>query len=75
MSMDQAALFLAQSILVMMGFVVITVGILIINNLLSKHWKPVKFLRFEPVQTAFMTQEQYDAMMSSQEQKVETKQK
>jgi len=42
MDMDQAAVFLAGSILTMLGFVVLVVGILTINNLFSKYWKPVK---------------------------------
>lgn len=39
MDMDQAAVFLAGSILTMMGFIVVTIGIIVINNLISKYWK------------------------------------
>jgi hypothetical protein len=39
MDMDTAAVFLAASILTMMGFVVVTIGIIVINNLISKYWK------------------------------------
>ena len=42
MDMDQAAVFLAGSILTMLGFVVVVVGIVIINNIIHKYWKPVK---------------------------------
>ena len=42
MDMDQAAIFLAGSVLIMMGFVVIVVGAVVINNVLHKYWKPVK---------------------------------
>lgn len=42
MDMDTSATFLAGSILVMLGFVVIFAGITIINNILHKYWKPVK---------------------------------
>jgi uncharacterized membrane protein len=42
MNMDMSATFLAGSILVMMGFVVIIMGIVLINNIFHKYWKPVK---------------------------------
>jgi hypothetical protein len=45
MDMDQAAVFLAGSILTTLGFIVIFIGIVIINNLLSKYWKPIKWMR------------------------------
>jgi hypothetical protein len=42
MDMDQAAVFLAGSILTMLGFVVVIAGLLVINNILHKFWKPVR---------------------------------
>ena len=42
MDMDQAAVWLAGSILTMMGFVVIVMGVVAINNILHKYWKPVR---------------------------------
>jgi hypothetical protein len=42
MNMDQAAVFLAGSILTMLGFIVLASGVIIINNLISKYWKPVR---------------------------------
>ena len=42
MNMDQAAVFLAGSILTMLGFIVVIAGVIAINNLLHKYWKPVK---------------------------------
>lgn len=41
MDMDQAAVWLAGSILTMLGFIVVVGGIIIINNLLHKYWKPI----------------------------------
>lgn len=41
MSMDQAATFLASSILIMLAAIIIIAGILIVNNLLNKYWKPI----------------------------------
>jgi hypothetical protein len=40
--MDQAAVFLAGSILTALGFVVVIIAIVIVNNILHKYWKPVK---------------------------------
>jgi hypothetical protein len=42
MSMDQAAMFLAGSVLTIMGLVVIVAGCIIINNLVHRFWKPVR---------------------------------
>jgi len=42
MDMDQAAVFLAGSILTMMGFIVVIIGLVIINNIINKYWKPVR---------------------------------
>jgi hypothetical protein len=40
--MDQAAVFLAGSILTMLGFIVVIAGVVVINNIIHKYWKPVK---------------------------------
>jgi hypothetical protein len=40
--MDQAAVWLAGSILTVLGFVVITLGVVLVNNILHKYWKPVR---------------------------------
>jgi hypothetical protein len=42
MDMDQAAVFLAGSILTALGFLVVIAAIVIVNNILHKYWKPVK---------------------------------
>jgi hypothetical protein len=42
MDMDQAAVWLAGSILFALGCVVIVCGIIVVNNVLHKYWKPVK---------------------------------
>jgi uncharacterized membrane protein len=47
MDMDQAAVFLAGSILTMMGFIIVCIGIVVINNILHKYWKPVKWLKIQ----------------------------
>ena len=42
MDMDQAAVWLGGSILTMLGFVVVIVGLVIVNNILHAFWKPVR---------------------------------
>jgi hypothetical protein len=42
MDIDQAAVWLSGSILTTLGFLVIIGGIIIVNNLLHRYWKPVK---------------------------------
>jgi hypothetical protein len=42
MTMDQASVFLAGSILTTLGFLVIIAAIVIVNNVLHKYWKPVR---------------------------------
>ena len=39
MDMDQAAVFLAGSILTMLGVIVVVGGVVIINNIVHKYWK------------------------------------
>jgi len=39
MNMDQSAVFLAASILIMMGLIVIVAGAVLINNIIHKYWK------------------------------------
>jgi hypothetical protein len=42
MDIHQAAVFLAGSILTALGFVIIVIAAVTINNILHKYWKPVK---------------------------------
>ena len=42
MDMDQAAVFLAGSILTALGFLVVIAAIVVVNNVLHKYWKPVR---------------------------------
>jgi hypothetical protein len=50
MDMDQAAVWLAGSILTMLGMVVIVAGALVINNIIHKFWKPVKIFTADSFQ-------------------------
>jgi hypothetical protein len=42
MDMDQAAVFLAGSILTGLGFVVVVAAVVAVNNIIHKYWKPVR---------------------------------
>ena len=57
MDMDQAAVFLAGSILTAMGFVILVAGIVAINNILHKYWKPVTFINWNYPPHRFIEEE------------------
>lgn len=42
MDMDQAAVFLAGSILTALGLIALVAGIVAVNNIIAKFWKPVR---------------------------------
>ena len=48
MDMDVAATWLAGSILFGLSLIVLTITLLVINNLLSKYWKPVQWSALIP---------------------------
>ena len=39
--MDQAAVFLAGSILTALGFVVFVIAVVVVNNIIHRWWKPL----------------------------------
>jgi hypothetical protein len=68
MDMDQAAVFLAGSILMAIGFLVILGAVLIANNLVAKFWKSWGWkltpAYWDQPAPTFMTQEQADKIKS-----------
>jgi hypothetical protein len=42
MDMDQAAVFLAGSVLTALGFIVVIAAAVVVNNILHKYWKPIR---------------------------------
>ena len=40
--MDQAAVFLAGSVLTALGFVAVVIGLVVINNIMARFWKPIR---------------------------------
>jgi hypothetical protein len=73
MDMDQAAVFLAGSILTMLGFVVVIAGVIVINNLIHEFWKPVKLWRFEEHPSRFASQEELNRIAPVLDKKDSTK--
>jgi len=45
MDVDTAATILAGSILTVLSFIVIVIGIVVINNIFHKYWKPIQWMR------------------------------
>lgn len=39
MTIEQAASFLSASILFMLGIVIVTIGVVTVNNIIHKYWK------------------------------------
>ena len=78
MNLEQAAIFLTGGILTMLGFIVIVIGIVVINNILHKYWKPVTIFTREsfslfgshhyndPMQN--LSQEEYDKLVKHLEE-------
>jgi hypothetical protein len=58
MNLEQSAIFLTGSILTMLGFLVIVIGVVVINNILHKYWKPVKFLNYSDYSPRFIEDSQ-----------------
>lgn len=73
MDMDQAAVFLAGSILTMMGFIVVVIGLVVANNIINKYWKPVRIFTSDswnmnpPGRFVY----EHDPQMTKEEPKVE----
>jgi hypothetical protein len=74
MDMDQAAVFLAGSILTMMGFIVVVIGFVVINNIINKYWKPVRIFTSDSW-TAMNPPgrfiQEHEAQMAREEPKIE----
>ena len=51
MNIDQASVFLAGSVLTMLGFIVVVAGVVVINNILHKYWKPVRVFTADSFQS------------------------
>ena len=47
MDVENAAGILAGSILTMLALIVVVIGIVAINNIISKYWKPIKWVKYD----------------------------
>jgi hypothetical protein len=65
MDVDVAASVLAGSILTGIALIVAVITVVIINNIISKYWKPIKWIRFEDVPPHIMSQEEYARSLES----------
>ena len=45
MDVSTAATILAGSILTMLAFIIVVIGIVIINNIFAKYWQPVQWMK------------------------------
>jgi hypothetical protein len=72
MDMDQSAVFLAGAILTMLGFIVVAIGIIIINNLVAKYWKDLGWFKwnFNHEPARFVTQEELQTIDKASESKL-----
>jgi hypothetical protein len=49
MDVDNAAYFLASTILFAVGMIVLCLALILLNNIFAKFWKPVKLTMLEPI--------------------------
>ena len=45
MDVNTAATILAGSILTMLAFIIVVIGIVIINNIFAKYWQPIQWMK------------------------------
>lgn len=46
MDVESGSIFLTMSILLTLGFVVIGLGVLLLNNMFVRYWKPMTWFKF-----------------------------
>jgi hypothetical protein len=49
MDVDNAAYFLASTILFAVGVIVLCLALILLNNIFARFWKPVKLTSLEPL--------------------------
>lgn len=64
MDVSNAANVLAGTILTALAIIIICITIVIINNILSKYWKPVRWVRFDDP-PRFLTHEELAEQQSA----------
>ena len=78
MTVDSASTFLAATILSGVGFVIICVVLVVVNNIFAKYWKPVnlavwlpKSFSMEP--TRFATQDELERITPTLDKNIKVK--
>jgi hypothetical protein len=78
MTVESASTFLAATILSGMGFVIICVALVVVNNIFAKYWKPVnlavwlpKSFSMEP--TRFATQDELERITPTLDKNIKVK--
>lgn len=71
--MDQSAVFLAGSVLMAIGIIVLVGMLVIINNILHKYWKPVKLFTNDSFAVfggnpRYMTDEEYAKLQDAKQE-------
>jgi len=78
MTVESATTFLAATILSGLGFVIICVVLVVVNNIFSKYWKPVNLALWLPKSFSaepprFATQEELERIAPTLDEKVKVK--
>jgi len=64
MDVENAAGILAGSILTMLAAIVVVIGIVVINNIFSRYWRPIKWVKYD-MPLRFASQEELDRIAPS----------
>lgn len=75
MNMDQAAFFLASSILIAITSIVIAGAVLIVNNLVARYWKSWgwRIVPFDDTNVRYITKEDADKVRNAKEAELKAK--
>jgi hypothetical protein len=65
MDMDNAASILAGTILTGLAIIIAVITVVVINNIISKYWKPVKWVKYDNLPPRFVSQEELDRISPS----------
>ena len=66
MDLQSAINFLVGSVLFSVGIIVITLMIIVVNNIFSKYWKPVKWNIYNPSEFRFIDSETMKEIMAEE---------
>lgn len=70
MDVENAANMLAGSILIMLALTIVVIGVVAINNIFSRFWKPVQWIKYDDLPPRFVTREELADHKETQEPKM-----